>query len=696
MKIMKKILCTVLVVVMCLTSAPIGGLDLTAEAADYKVGDIIQFGSYPQSKVTDNATITALNNKAPAWVNWTSYGYYSGTGDYGTMKQGDWMRYTDIVYNGNKYRGVKFTQYRPVHTYRSSSSGTFQDDNGYYTNTVYWFKFEPIDWRVLDPATGLVMCETIIDSQPYSNTVYHIGDVHNLMDGYFNDASYTNYACDYETSSIRQWLNDDFYNTAFADNEKKEINTTALNNDGYYTLIGRTGHEDLDSNPTNDKIFLLSYKEVRNSNFGFGLDYNYEPTRQAQSSDYAKSQGLWVSTNSDCYGNSHWLLRSPGDYSSGSCEVTAMGGNANHNVTQYSTAGIRPALRIDLDEIGEEPTENIYNLGEETYSFENFGDSDSFGGHCFGMSTTSSGYYLGELNVGKIGVSSCKAVFTLNRTTTVKAPICYYQPIQGSYAIRATVAGGTNYKSIYNYGKEKYDIEADWNDIISYVKNHQYDNSGRFQIGFQKKNQGGHAINFLYYSVVNGQERIYVYDNNFPNVETYFYKDSSGKVYQAPYSTFLGNIDCMALRDVSKYFSVAGNYDATDCMYADANQVVIEDAVIYPMDCSEGNQYMMYEFSDSKRQVRVEPLCDNATFTYMGVEYSFGDINDDTYGIFTLSTTDDTGSVDKSNLQIFNGYDNCSCNCHAGGIKGFFFKFILFFQKIFRTNKVCKCGINHY
>ena len=40
--------------------------------------------------------------------------------------------------------------------------------------------------------------------------------------------------------------------------------------------------------------------------------------------------------------------------------------------------------------------------------------------------------------------------------------------------------------------------------------------------------------------------------------------------------------------------------------------------------------------------------------------------------------------------------DNCSCNCHKGGIKGFFFKFLLFFQKIFRTNKVCKCGINHY
>ena len=40
--------------------------------------------------------------------------------------------------------------------------------------------------------------------------------------------------------------------------------------------------------------------------------------------------------------------------------------------------------------------------------------------------------------------------------------------------------------------------------------------------------------------------------------------------------------------------------------------------------------------------------------------------------------------------------ENCSCNCHKSGISKFFFKLILFFQKIFKTNKVCKCGIKHY
>lgn len=75
----------------------------------------------------------------------------------------------------------------------------------------------------------------------------------------------------------------------------------------------------------------------------------------------------------------------------------------------------------------------------------------------------------------------------------------------------------------------------------------------------------------------------------------------------------------------------------------------------------------------------------------------------------------ETGAVEKMNATYEDGYmvfetdhfsyyaiiaepdtDNCSCNCHAGGIKKFFFKIGLFFQKIFKKNKTCKCGIKHY
>ena len=39
---------------------------------------------------------------------------------------------------------------------------------------------------------------------------------------------------------------------------------------------------------------------------------------------------------------------------------------------------------------------------------------------------------------------------------------------------------------------------------------------------------------------------------------------------------------------------------------------------------------------------------------------------------------------------------NCSCACHKNGIVKLFFKIKLFFQKIFKKNRVCKCGVNHY
>lgn len=39
---------------------------------------------------------------------------------------------------------------------------------------------------------------------------------------------------------------------------------------------------------------------------------------------------------------------------------------------------------------------------------------------------------------------------------------------------------------------------------------------------------------------------------------------------------------------------------------------------------------------------------------------------------------------------------DCTCNCHKDGISKFFFDFALFFQKIFRLNSVCKCGVRHY
>lgn len=317
---------------------------------------------------------------------------------------------------------------------------------------------------------------------------------------------------------------------------------------------------------------------------------------------------------------------------------------------------------------------NVYNLGEETYNFKNFGDNHSPNGHCFGMSMTSSAYYLGELDVKNIGISKSSQLYTVSDTSAVRQPICYLQNVQGYYSNQSIVAGGTYYlKKIYN-------INSDWQAVVNYVKNHKYDNTGNLQIGFRNiggKNDvgssGGHAINFLRYEVVNGQERIYAYDNNYPNVETYFYM-SNGNVYQAPKSTFGdgATIDCIALRDVSKFMKLAENYDASRYIYGDSDMITIEGAIAYPMECGD-DSYTMFELPEGTDQIIINPLVDNATFDYMGTDYSFGKVDDDTYGVFVLSGNDASAGGSSAQLNVMKKHgkvnsvsiDNFSLNYKA-------------------------------
>lgn len=292
---------------------------------------------------------------------------------------------------------------------------------------------------------------------------------------------------------------------------------------------------------------------------------------------------------------------------------------------------------------------DIYNLGEETYSFANFGDNDSSGGHCFGMSVTSSAYYTKELDIASVGGNYEQDVYALTRTDSVKTPICYYQGIQESTRDKSMVAGGHYYSTF------QYNINSDWNEVVNYVKNHNYDNKGTLQIGFRKDVEGGHAINFLYYAEVDGQQRIYAYDNNFPNVETYFYMDSNGNVMQAPYSTFSGAIDCIALRSVPKYFDLLQGFDETRYIYADKDTISIEGSTVYALEGGvEMGERVMYEVPANVTQIKIKPLVDNAEFEYLDESYSFGAVDDDTVGVFTLATSDDQGLGSSPSFTIEN------------------------------------------
>lgn len=304
-------------------------------------GTVINFGSYPQSKVTDSATISALDSVTK---NWKSYNYYSGTGDWddGNMTSSDYMLYADIKLGGEKYRAVTFSEYRPYCTGDTHSDGTYQDDNGYFTNNVYYFKYEPLKWRVLDASTGLVICNSAIDSQPYNSYILY-------ADGYYwGDSNKKHYASNWEYSSLRAWLNNDFYNTAFSEMQQDRIKEITRENKNTYD-------SKYDSNPTSDKITLLSYDEVLNKNYGFSSSYNaYDTARQHKGTDYAKCQGLGVSTSSSYRGNSWWWLRSP-HYSYGAARVGYDGWAYYYYYDIYianSRRGIVPALNLTQSKIG--------------------------------------------------------------------------------------------------------------------------------------------------------------------------------------------------------------------------------------------------------------------------------------------------------------------------------------------------------
>ena len=292
---------------------------LVPESRDYFEG----IGTYPQTMVADKSLAASLASKAGSTDNWKSYNYYiSG-------EQSDFMKYTDIELNGEKYRGVYFTSYRPLYPTGDESFHFYQRD--YSTNTVYWFKYEPVIWQILsyDAKTDTIklMSRDILDAQEY----YDNTEIRTINET-------TIYPNNYEYSNIRKWLNETFYNTAFTSSDKSAIVKTTLDNSAYST--------EYDSNSTTDNVWLLSYDEAENADYGFTTNSYETGTRQAKTTDYAESQGISVDFADKC---TSWRLRSAG-YDDGSASYVYSDGRVRDSSNVYRTDyGVRPALTLNLE-----------------------------------------------------------------------------------------------------------------------------------------------------------------------------------------------------------------------------------------------------------------------------------------------------------------------------------------------------------
>lgn len=312
----------------------------------------INFGAYPQMKVTDVTLTTALTSAAGALPTasnsqgWTSYKYYISSSN-----DTDYMWYQDVVYGGNIYRGVYFTSYRPYSTrYSSVTSYIYQDDNGYIKSTVYWFAYEVLNWIVLEENNGeaFLLCNSIIDCQEYYHNSTEIRTINGV----------SIYPNNYAESNIRKWLNETFYKTAFTSLQQSLIKVTKVDNGAKSTNpYGKPAKWNSGVNKyacanTNDKIFLLSEEEATNPNYGFSSDQDDNGIKSARirkTSDYAQSQGCYTKTSSSSLGNGWWRLRSPYYDHYYDARHIYIDGNTNYfgdvNVT---SGGVVPALKLSL------------------------------------------------------------------------------------------------------------------------------------------------------------------------------------------------------------------------------------------------------------------------------------------------------------------------------------------------------------
>ena len=283
-------------------------------------GDYIYFGHWPQTLERDENVVAKLNEMAgtpplPRDKNANPYNWESHEGT-------TYMWQKIVIYNGTKYLGVQ------MNDYRASGIDALYDiitENGYYTFNVYWFKYEPIKWRILttNENSAFIMSDIALDffsMQP--NRKSEIRD--DLLASYNNSPGVPDgiYANNWEYSFIRRWLNETFYNEVFNDLQKEIIQTTHLDNSarscnpdeypkyyGYGENAGKNKYAD-QCKDTDDKIFLLSLRDVTTTAYGFNKDVNAEdPARNLQASDFAKFHGVSMGNTQKDYVT--WYTRSP-------------------------------------------------------------------------------------------------------------------------------------------------------------------------------------------------------------------------------------------------------------------------------------------------------------------------------------------------------------------------------------------------
>lgn len=273
------------------------------------IEEYIYIGYYPQREITDEACIQVLSQinefNDRGFIEHEGYEFAKVT-VVNNHIYGEFPGNDDVFYTGTKYR----------------------------VGTTHYFLVEPLCWKVLR-TTGneyFLLTENVIDSKAFNN----IKDIETDENGNTLRPS------DYEICSLRNWLNNYFYDICFTDEEKAMIQESYNLNDAVNIVDNKNPYP---FNPTYDRVFLLSSTEATNRNNGFLSG----DARRAHPTDYARSLGL-VSVDDDILSSSNWWTRSGLEYTPLFPAMIKYDGSVDKSYyPDGSNIGVRPAIKIILE-----------------------------------------------------------------------------------------------------------------------------------------------------------------------------------------------------------------------------------------------------------------------------------------------------------------------------------------------------------
>ena len=328
MKKAMKALAVLLAVCFCFSALVV---IVGAAASDVAKQGMFEFGMYPQTRVRDTKLLEQLNNARES-------------GGKEVVKiGGDVYASVRVAESGCKPGGSPFCYYYRYYPY--------MEKYGYET---YWFKFEPIKWRVLDSSADgvLLLAENVLCTHTFNDTIRA-------------DNTWKN-------SDVRGWLNGAFLKTAFTVKERTFLKKSTLQNEPNLIAGTTSGN-----GTTEDKIFLPSQSEITNPDYGFNIGWKdkvddfgrpvgyYETDtepgehcgRSTGATDYAKCLSVWThldqSTNqplSTCF---YWL-RTAGENTTFASGVLPDGRVSMTGwEVDYTVLGIRPMMLVAADAVAE-------------------------------------------------------------------------------------------------------------------------------------------------------------------------------------------------------------------------------------------------------------------------------------------------------------------------------------------------------